>query len=235
MDHFVYLPEATDPGLYTVSPEEHHHLRNVLRVKLGQRVFALNGRGTHFEGEIAQLDKKSASIQIDRIIASQARKGGTIHLAVAPTKNMDRFEFLVEKAVEIGVDRITPLLCERSERKNLRNDRLEKIIVSGMKQSRSFYKTRLDELTALPDLESETTVKMIAHCLDDQERKELNHMNLSSALLMIGPEGDFSPKEIQWALDNDFTPISLGEKRLRTETAAIFGLSIIQHIRHRNE
>ena len=235
MDHFVYIPEAHSLDVYPVSSEEHHHLRNVLRAENGDELFVLNGKGIHFLAIIESIDKRSSYIRTTSILKQEEQGKDYLHLAVAPTKNIDRFEFLLEKAVEIGVDRITPVLCARSERRQIRTDRMEKIVISAMKQSHALFKAELDELTPLQDLKSDAEIKAIAHCMSDSDRQYLRDLEMRSSLLLIGPEGDFSPEELEWALEQGFSPISLGEKRLRTETAAIFGLSVIHHLRQSHD
>jgi 16S rRNA (uracil1498-N3)-methyltransferase len=163
-------------------------------------------------------------VEVTKTIVGFGKRNHYLHLAVAPTKNTDRFEWFLEKATEIGVDEITPILCEHSERKVIKDDRLEKVVISAMKQSLKAYLPKLNPLTPLKDLlnaEFEGK-KFIAHCYDLDKRELKNELTESSShLVLIGPEGDFSEEEIQLAITQQFIPVSLGESRLRTETAGV--------------
>ena len=205
--------------------DESRHIFKVLRHKLGDTLHITNGLGMLFTAELVEVSQKQC-LAVTTIAEKKAPLPYYLHMAVAPTKNNDRFEWFLEKATEIGISEITPILCDRSERKVIKVDRFEKIIESAMKQSLKMYKPKLNELTSFSDfikLQSNFNgIKCIAHC-EDSEKELLKNLvqPTSNNIILIGPEGDFSYKEIELAQKNDFIPISLGESRLRTETAAI--------------
>ena len=183
-----------------------------------------NGAGYLFISEITLASEKKCEVKIiDTIFHSHSSY--KLHIAVAPTKMNDRFEWFLEKATEIGIDEITPILCDHSERKVYKIDRAEKIIQSAMKQSLQYYLPKINEPIRLTDFlqrEHQEDIKCIAHC-EEQDRKAFKNIVVSgkNILILIGPEGDFSTKEIEFALKNDFIPVTLGNTRLRTETAAM--------------
>ena len=212
-----------------LSEEESKHVVRVLRKKEGERLEITNGKGMRFSAEILDSNPKKCMLQV-RERQKKPEPRYELHLAVAPTKTNERFEWFLEKATEIGVSRITPLLCDRSERKQIKWERYDKIIVSAMKQSLRDYKPVLDPLTpfsefiqALP-----TGSGYIAHC-DEGEKLEFKRVVQPDhpLTLLIGPEGDFSPSEIKQALSQGYSPVSLGTSRLRTETAAIVGCAVV--------
>ena len=202
---------------------------------MGDPVQLTNGQGYIFTAQIADSSLQACKldiVEVDRIIP----KMYSLHLAVAPTKSMDRFEFFLEKATEIGVNEITPLLCDHSERKVLKRHRLDKVIQSAMKQSKRAYLPKLNDLTKLSDfLEAEHEgLGFIAHC-QEGEKSELKRRIFpdKDILVLIGPEGDFSDREIQMALEKGYSPVSMGEYRLRTETAALFACATFAFINTR--
>jgi 16S rRNA (uracil1498-N3)-methyltransferase len=208
---------------FTFDREESKHIIKVLRKKDGDILFVTNGLGFLFECSIVLAIETKCTVDIISWKKSE-QPNASLHLAVAPTKMNDRFEWFLEKATEIGVSEITPIICEHSERKFIKNERFEKIIIAAMKQSNQHYLPQLNEPIVFKDfLKQEFTGQLfIAHCEETDKRqlkKELQPK--TSATILIGPEGDFSPKEIQLALDTKFIPVSLGNTRLRTETAAI--------------
>ena len=213
----------------TLTAEESKHAIKVLRNKEGDILRFTDGKGNLFITEIAIADNKKTCV---RIVTSEQRAkqhNYHLHIAIAPTKNMDRFEWFLEKATEIGIDEITPIICNRSERKVLKIKRCNRIMLSAMKQSLKFHLPKLNEAIALKDFLKQdfTGNKYIAHCrktkkvaLKDAELKE-------NTLILIGPEGDFSVSEIEIALKNQFKAVSLGTSRLRTETAGVVGVHTI--------
>jgi len=219
-----YDPNIKESGdTATFSKEESRHIVKVLRKRVGDRLWITNGLGWIFESEILVDNPKACTISI--ISKTQQKKRSyQLHLAVAPTKMNERYEWFLEKATEIGVDEITPIICEHSERKIIKTERFERILQSAMKQSLNSYLPKLNPAISFTDfmkinLEGQ---RFIAHC-EDTHKKSLKHQLKSEAsiTILIGPEGDFSTKEIEIALDNNFIPVTLGETRLRTETAAI--------------
>ncbi|MBW2937896.1 16S rRNA (uracil(1498)-N(3))-methyltransferase [Aureisphaera sp. CAU 1614] len=205
--------------------DESRHIFKVLRHKLGDTLHITNGLGILFTAELVEVSQKQCLAVVNEAV-KKAPLPYYLHIAVAPTKNNDRFEWFLEKATEIGISEITPILCDHSERKVIKVDRFERIIESAMKQSLKMYKPKLNELTSFSGfikLQSNFNgIKCIAHC-EDSEKELLKNLvqPKSNNIILIGPEGDFSYTEIALAQKNDFSPISLGESRLRTETAAI--------------
>ncbi|WP_139921564.1 16S rRNA (uracil(1498)-N(3))-methyltransferase [Hymenobacter sp. DG01] len=222
MAHTFYAPQLTLPT-YTLPEDESKHAVRVLRLGPTDAVVLVDGRGGVYQAQVEVADPKRCQL---RILQKQqvAPRSYQVHVAVAPTKNLDRMEWLVEKAVEIGVDTLTFLRCARSERRELKLDRLEKIAVSALKQSGQAWLPQLVELTDfarfLPTVAPETT--FIAH-LEDGERTPLSRVAAAGAgcCILIGPEGDFTPHEIEAAFARGIRPVTLGASRLRTETAAL--------------
>ncbi len=221
--HIFYTPELSGAS-YTLDETESKHCVRVLRLQKGDEITLVDGRGGLFTAQIADANPKRCLVEV---IQSELNFGLTnyrIHIAIAPTKNMDRTEWFLEKATEIGIDRITPLLCRYSERKEVKLDRLEKVMVSAMKQSLKAYLPQLDGLTKFNDFLQQPFEgqKFIAHC-EEQHRELLKSAVKSGGnyLILIGPEGDFSTEEIASAIKAGFQPVSLGDSRLRTETAGV--------------
>ncbi len=209
---------------------ESHHCIKVLRLKQNEVVSLVDGKGGYFEGIISVADQRACIIEIKKSQFEFEKRNFRLHIAIAPTKNIERFEWFLEKATEIGVDEITPLLCQHSERKILRHDRLEKVLISAMKQSIKAYHPVLNELARFEEFIElhNTGNKMIAHCMSG-ERHELIKIEPVSAefTLLIGPEGDFADNEVKSAIDKGFIPVMLGAARLRTETAGVASCQII--------
>jgi 16S rRNA (uracil1498-N3)-methyltransferase len=207
----------------TFSKDESKHIVKVLRKTIGDSLHITNGKGWLFEAKLMSTDiKRCMAVMTSKI--QQPKKHYQLHLAVAPTKMNDRYEWFLEKATEIGVDTITPIICDHSERKIIKIDRFEKILQSAMKQSLNCYLPKLNDAIIFKDFVQQKFIgqRYIAHCHETQ-RKSLKHglQAKSDVLILIGPEGDFSVKEIEMAIQNKFIPVTLGETRLRTETAAI--------------
>ncbi|OUS00084.1 16S rRNA (uracil(1498)-N(3))-methyltransferase [Flavobacteriales bacterium 33_180_T64] len=205
------------------SKEESRHIVKVLRKSIGDILQITNGKGWLFTAEITIADIKNC-LAIIKTVKLQPKKNYQLHLAVAPTKMNDRYEWFLEKATEIGIDVITPVFCDNSERKVVKADRYEKILQSAMKQSLNCYKPKLNEAMSFNDFVTQNFNEQlfIAHCEDTHKialKQELK--SNENVTILIGPEGDFSAREIKLALASNFTPVTLGETRLRTETAAI--------------
>ncbi|MCV6628435.1 MAG: 16S rRNA (uracil(1498)-N(3))-methyltransferase [Flavobacteriaceae bacterium] len=207
---------------YTFSKEESRHMIRVLRKREGDPIQLTNGKGIRFNGTVVIANPKACSIRIDSF-KKMNPPPYHLHLAVAPTKNVDRFEWFLEKATEIGIHQITPIICANSERKIIKIPRLEKIVVTAMKQSLQYYKPKLHPPIGLNDFLQQTHAKQkfIAHCEDDNKKNLKTESLGTDILVLIGPEGDFTLEEIRLALEQEFLPISLGNTRLRTETAAL--------------
>ena len=211
------------------SPEESRHIIKVLRKKTGDHLKITNGRGYFFTAEILDADPKKCQVQLvsDKKIIAPLHH---LHIAIAPTKMNDRLEWFLEKATEIGISEITPILCERSERKVIKNERLEKVLQSAMKQSLRPFLPKLNALTPFADVikNQKTELNFIAHC-HEGEKMELKRCVQADKdlLILIGPEGDFSTNEIAMAKTKGFQAISLGNSRLRTETAGIVACATV--------
>lgn len=224
-----YVPNLSGAEVVLDETESKHAVR-VLRLTVGNQVQIIDGKGGFYLAEITDANPKKCRLRITESKPEFGKKDFKLHIAIAPTKNIDRFEWFLEKATEIGIDEITPLLSEHSERKNIKSDRLEKILVSAIKQSLKAYLPILNELTSFKDLVSNAAGKnlYIAHCGEGEKPHLKNVVERGSdCLILIGPEGDFSKEEILFARKNGFTEISLGNARLRTETAGIAACHIV--------
>lgn len=221
-----YQPDLTLPYL---TPEESHHAVSVLRMRIGDRLEVTDGKGNLAGAELTSDEKRKAGI---RILDSQQipRRDFSIHLAIAPTKNIDRMEWLVEKVVEIGVDKITFVKCAKSERPSVPMDRLNKLAVSAMKQSGQAWLPQLTEMTPFGSFVSaaKDPQRFIAF-VDGSNPEHLAHVvqPTGDRTLLIGPEGDFTPDELERALQHGFRKVSLGPHRLRTETAGLYGVVVL--------
>ncbi|MCC6600626.1 MAG: 16S rRNA (uracil(1498)-N(3))-methyltransferase [Crocinitomicaceae bacterium] len=217
----LYAKEVPASGMITPEEEEIRHLK-ALRIREGETVYVTNGRGTLYSCS-ASIWKKDVQLTVTKSDFIAPRKP-SLTIAIAPTKNTDRLEWFVEKSVEIGIEQIYLIECENSERPRMKTERLERIAVSAMKQSEKCYLPMIHPLLTFSDWMSIQIQgqKMIAHC--HPENKEPMKDVLKSgtnAVICIGPEGDFSPKEISLAQTREFIPVSLGNSRLRTETAGV--------------
>lgn len=205
------------------SRDESKHIVKVLRKSIGDELQITNGNGWLFNAQISIADIKNCVATITSK-SHQNRKTYQLHLGVAPTKMNDRYEFFLEKSTEIGIDTITPIICDHSERKVIKTDRFEKILQSAMKQSLHYYIPKLNDAITFKDFVNQEFEgqKFIAHC-EETDRKSLKQelKPKQNVTILIGPEGDFSVKEIEIALKQNFIPVTLGTTRLRTETAAI--------------
>lgn len=221
--HIFYTPNLLDIH-YTLDETESKHCIRVLRLEQDDEITLVDGKGGFFTAQIVDPNPKRCVVKVIKSQLNFGQRSFRVHIAIAPTKNIERIEWFLEKATEIGIDHITPLLCRFSERKEIKNERLEKVMVSAMKQSLKAYLPALDPLTKFHDLISRPFEgqKFIAHC-DEQHRDLLKNRILPNQnyLILIGPEGDFSSDEIKMAIDAGFHPVSLGDSRLRTETAGV--------------
>lgn len=221
--HLFYTPDITSE-FYTLSEEESKHCIRVLRLQPSDLVYLLDGRGGFYTAEIFTAHPKKTLLRILSHETEYGKRNHYLHIAVAPTKNLDRLEWFLEKATEVGIDEITPVICERSERKEVKTDRLNRIITSAVKQSIKAYHPRLNEPVRLKDLMNAgfPGQKFIAHCLEQDKQFLSGQIEKNgSYLVLIGPEGDFTPGEVDAALASGFRPVTLGTSRLRTETAAL--------------
>jgi len=220
-----YTPDIdAASSTYYLSEEESKHCIKVLRLQAGDQVQLIDGKGSFYTAAIVDAHPKKTKLQVVSIQSDFQKRNHYLHIAIAPTKNIERLEWFLEKATEIGIDEISLIICQRSERKEAKAERLNKIITSAIKQSIKAWHPVLNEPVALNKLMSAPFEgqKFIAHCEDSDKfalKSELKP--LGRYLILIGPEGDFTPKEIDDALNNGFKAITLGESRLRTETAAL--------------
>ena len=223
----VFTASTAEINSGFLNETESKHCIKVLRKSIGDEINITNGEGELLKCVITVAHQKKCEFNVIKNTKTSAITP-PLHIAIAPTKNIDRFEFFLEKCTEIGIQKITPILCFHSERKVLKTERLEKIIVSACKQSKNYHFPILNELTPLKDILSlDVPQKLIAHC-NEEEKVLLKSLAFQKeTLLLIGPEGDFSKDEIKLALKNGFQPISLGESRLRTETAGLVACTTV--------
>lgn len=222
--HIFYTPDITLPN-YTLNEEESKHCIKVLRLQIGENVILVDGTGGFYTAEIIADNPKKVQLNITKTEMEFGKRNHYLHIAVAPTKNIDRIEWFLEKATEMGIDEITPIICDRSERKVVKEDRLNKVITSAVKQSIKAYHPKLNEAMSFADclkMDFEGD-KFVAHCITDTEKHYISQLTKphQKYLILIGPEGDFTSNEIALALQKGFKPITLGNTRLRTETAAL--------------
>lgn len=223
----MYLFYAPNIAIEPVLPEEEsNHCVQVLRRTAGDEVVVTDGVGNLYHCVITNPHRKHCELRIERVETPQALHEGWIRIGIAPTKNIDRTEWAIEKCVEMGADEMVLLLCDHSERKTVNIDRLQKIVVSAAKQSLKARFPILKPLTKMTDLAIEGD-RFIAHCIegykatDDKRALKDKIVRGHETTVLIGPEGDFSPEEVKWALEQGYEPVSLGAARLRTETAAV--------------
>ena len=215
------IDETTES--FSFDKEESKHIIKVLRKKDTDILFVTNGLGLLFKTEITLASDSKCTVKIVSIEKTEPSKY-YLHLAVAPTKMNDRYEWFLEKATEIGIHEITPIICDRSERKVINRERFEKILLTAMKQSNVLFLPKLNQAISFKEFikNKKEGLQLIAHC-EETDKKSLKSVlkTNENVTLLIGPEGDFSEKEIALALENNYSPVSLGNTRLRTETAAI--------------
>ena len=213
----------------TLSSEESRHVTKVLRKKEGDILSFTDGKGGYYKAEIKFAHIRKCKLKIITSEQKEKQHNYYLHIAISPTKNIDRFEWFLEKSTEIGIDEITPIICNRSERKIIKTKRGNRILLSSMKQSLKYYLPKLNEVTSFNNFIKKNTegAKYIAHCEDSKKNELKTISKTEKTLILIGPEGDFSPKEIEMALQNQFKAVSLGSSRFRTETAGIIATHII--------
>ena len=223
--HLFYTP-GINPShkQFFLDEEESKHAVRVMRLQKGNEVQLIDGKGGLYLAAIADAHPKRTILEIKSVTTEYGKRNHYLHIAIAPTKNIERVEWFLEKATEIGVDEISFLICQRSERKEVKTERLNKIITSAIKQSLKAYHPILNEPVGFNKFIANTfdSQKFIAHCEPGEKVSLRSALQLQgSSLILIGPEGDFAPGEIDIALKSDCKAITLGESRLRTETAAL--------------
>ncbi|GAF03507.1 16S rRNA (uracil(1498)-N(3))-methyltransferase [Saccharicrinis fermentans] len=229
--YLFYEPDFSSNG-NCLSQDESKHCIRVLRHQVGDLISVMDGKGSLYSAKIIDANPKKCLLSIEKT-KHEERRPYAIHMAVAPTKNIDRFEWFLEKATEMGIEEITPLLCDRSERKVIKPERLEKVIIAASKQSRKAYTPKLNTLTGFSEFIKKIPASnsYIAHCEElPKELLKIAYKAHTDAIILIGPEGDFSTREINMAMEHQIRTISLGKERLRTETAATIGCATINII-----
>ena len=217
---------------FTLPSEESKHITKVLRKKEGDTLHFTDGKGNLLIAEITTSDQRKTRVKlIDRII-QEKQHNYYLHIAIAPTKNMDRFEWFLEKATEIGIDEITPIICDHSERKKVKMERGNRILLSAMKQSLKYHLPKLNEAISFKDFIKGdfNGSKYVAHCENGEKIELKNKETENRTLILIGPEGDFSASEIEKSIEKNYQAISLGNCRLRTETAGLVCVNTISNI-----
>lgn len=235
--HLFYTPDIVIPE-YVLNEEESKHCISVLRLKTGDSVSLIDGKGNLHKAIISENHPKKCKVYITETISDFGKRNYYLHIAIAPTKNTDRFEWFLEKATEIGIDEITPLICDHSERRNINQERLFKIITAAVKQSITAYHPILNSICKYEDfiLKENIENKYITHCAkNDMSFFKQKYKAGNNALILVGPEGDFSEKEINFALQQGYQEITLGKSRLRTETAGIVCCHTLQILNQSNE
>lgn len=228
LPYFFEPTVSLSASLFELSEETSKHCIQVLRMKAGEQLQLTNGRGGLYTASIKQEDKRHCTVTIESELQTPA-PAKKISIAISLLKNASRFEWFLEKATEIGVTEIIPIICTRTEHNRFRFDRMQQILISAMLQSQQSWLPVLQDPIKLPSLiqQAPQQQKLIAHCEEDQKKSITSITPADSVLMLIGPEGDFTPQEITLALDHSFTPVTLGNTRLRTETAGIVAASIL--------
>lgn len=223
--HLFYTPDIIPSATaYFLNEEESKHCARVLRLTTGDEVSLIDGKGGLYAATISDAHPKRTILHINKVTTEYGKRNHYLHIAIAPTKNMERLEWFLEKATEVGIDEISMIVTHRSERKEAKTERLNKVITSAVKQSLKAYHPVLNEVIGLNKFFSQPFEgqKFIAHCADGEKLNLRDEIQPGGRyLVLIGPEGDFSEKEIADALQSDYKAITLGTSRLRTETAAL--------------
>jgi 16S rRNA (uracil1498-N3)-methyltransferase len=230
-----YVPDLINDN-YCLNETESHHAVKVLRLQRGDKINLVDGNGTLYKAIIADVNPKNTRVSIEETIPEFEKRSYQLHIAISPLKNTDRFEWFLEKATEIGIDEITPLVCKRTEKKGFNFDRAKRIIESAMKQSIKAYCPILNSPVIFSDFinRNNLSTKLVACC--EGERKSIGEVYKvnENVTILIGPEGDFTPEEVASAQTNEFIPVTLGNSRLRTETAGIVTCHSVYFINNLN-
>ena len=230
---FFYAPDALTAN--ELPNDEAMHALRVLRLKIGDEMMLMDGQGKYYRAEVTLAHTKYCQYKIIETLPQERQWLGHVHLAIAPTKLMDRIEWMVEKAVEIGVDEISFLNCQFSERRLVKIPRIDKIVVSAAKQSHKAWKTEVNDIISFKEFITQPRKgrKFIAHCYEEIPRTYLydelrNTSSSEDSTVLIGPEGDFSMDEVKEAIANGYQPVHLGKSRMRTETAGLSAVMMMQ-------
>lgn len=225
---FFYHPDLSHP-VFELLPDEAKHCVKALRKKAGDTIYVTDGQGRRATAQIMDASPTHCAVQIMDMEEEYALRRHSFHLAIAPTKNADRIEWLVEKSIEIGVEKISFIRCEHSERTKIDLDRLQRIAISAIKQSNTSLipSMQITDYKSFITNHNTSTLRYIAWC-DENNHEEFAHQDLKDkdVILLIGPEGDFSPEEVALAEQNGYKAIKLGSRRLRTETAGLYGVCV---------
>lgn len=219
----LYYSTRIEYDKIILDENESRHCTKVMRMKQGDTLYLTDGKGNLYRCLLADANAKECVLDIADTRKNVGKRDYSLHIAIAPTKNTDRLEWFVEKAVETGIDKITPIICDRSERKHLRTDRLQSIAVSAMKQSLKTYLTEVMEPVKFKDFITGATEpeKYICHCMDGNKISPAHPFRPEHSIILIGPEGDFTQAEAELAMQNGFKELTLGASRMRTETAGL--------------
>lgn len=222
--HLFYDPSISiHDSFHILNEEESKHACRVLRLRIGDQISILNGIGTEFIGTIIEDHPKHCKVEIISKTTEKQSKS-ELHIAISPTKIIDRIEWFLEKSTEIGITEITPINCSNSERKQIKEERLEKILVAAMKQSKRLFLPKLNPLVDFDTFLRHHSTGLIAHCYDAPKNTIEEVFEMKNCPILIGPEGDFSIQEVEKALKSGYKTITLGKNRLRTETAGLYAV-----------
>jgi len=221
----IFYAPGINGSSWILDEKESKHCIRVLRMKEGAEVKVIDGRGNLYEGVITRADPKNCEISINNIIREFEKRDYKLHIGISPVKNPERFEWFVEKCVEIGIDEITPLICKNTEKQRIKPERINNIIISAMKQSLKAGLTILNEAVSFEEfiMKDFKERKLLGHCNSGRNRSKIDQVcsKGDDVVIIIGPEGDFSENEIEKAIESGFKPVHFGKSRLRTETAGI--------------
>jgi 16S rRNA (uracil1498-N3)-methyltransferase len=230
--HLFYTPDISQ-DTYTLSEEESKHSIRVLRLTIGTKIVLIDGKGGWYDAVITDDNAKHCSVKITDTKKEFGKRNVHLHIAIAPTKNMDRLELFVEKVTEMGIDEISVLDCQNIKRTVVKTERLDKVAVSAIKQSLKTYLPKINDMVEFEKFIASTKdyngQKFIAHCYEGETKPHLKtvYETGKNSMVLIGPEGDFSKEEVKLSIANGFQQISLGSSRLRTETAAMYACAAI--------
>ena len=229
---FFYCPDITESGVSRLNPEESKHCFRILRKKISDTIEVVDGKGNLYQAEIISDKNKSCQFKIISHTRDYGKRGFRLSIGIAPPKNVSRFEWFLEKSVEIGIDEVYPVISKRSERTNMNSLRLSKILIGAMKQSARAYLPILHDPYGFAELitidEQQPKQKFIAVCsMESLPHLKNVYQKEKNTLVLIGPEGDFTDEEVQLAIERGFSPVSLGNSRLRVETAGIVACDVI--------
>lgn len=227
----LFYTENIDDNIAFLGEEESLHCARVLRKRVGDEIHLVDGHGKIFVGNIISLNKKKVEVQLNRVVVEEQKMPFSVNIAIAPTKNIGRIEWFLEKSTEVGLDSVYFIETEHSERRKVRLDRLQKIVLSAMKQSKRTFLPQLNDLQKLesflktaPDFDQ----KFVAWCVEGTDNLLKNNINSNASIMvLIGPEGGFSPDEVELCKQYGYEPISLGKSRLRTETAGLMAVATV--------